>query len=540
MAWDDTPPTAAELAKIAPARWDATPPTKEEMAKIAAPATTSRQGGGLYMPPKDGPQSTLQKMISGGKDTLSALGKAAGALRATTTGPLTGEAIQALTGKKVYSNDDIANAVNPTNLKQFPSNSEMMARAGMSNPSLSDVVPGYAKPGSKWYLPEKGGMLDPSLGGAAQAITDPSMYLGMGEAALAAKGLPMAAKTVGMVDSVANPLSLLTKKLGKVAYESPLLPLEQQAARKGKDSVAQTLYEGKVTNPRNLPADAQGVVDNLMDQRDQILNQAGQAGGVASMETAVAPLKAKIAAIRATQDPAQQAIADKMQARLDEYLAVEKGTPGAPGSPARTETVSSPILDANGQPYTSTVDIPASPGAPGVAPKAVTPLEASGYKTSIYKTQPKTHYNMAGQSDLESELDGLLAKGQLNASQDAVEGSLGKLQADKVRELNQKAGGLLSTQGAQTTIAERAGRQAKALTEVSPADVITAMAGGAAGNGSGHTLEGIVGAVALKKLASALNQSSMPIGYYTRKLGGSTALDRLNEVLQEQKQKGQK
>lgn len=480
--------------------------------------------------------STLQTLEHGAGVTSGVLAKLAGTLRAGSTGPLTGSILEALTGKKAYDASEVAQAFNPTNLNTFPSNAEMAKRTGFPNPALSDAVPGYADPKSKhpWWQPEKGGMLDPTLLGVVQVPTDPAMYVGMGEAAAAAKGLPMVAKGLGVLNNVVNPLSMVAGKAGKSLYESPLLPLEQQGARKGKDAIAQTLYEGGVMTPRDLPTKAQGVIDQLMAKRDGILTKAESAGGVASMEEAVQPLRDKIALIRKSQDPAQQAIADKMEERLNKYLAVEQGTPGVPGSPPTTKTVASPILDESGNPFTSQVEVPGTPDIPGVPPKAVTPLEASGYKSSIYKTQPKGHYNVAGQSDLESELDGLLAQGQLNASQTATGKALGSNAERTVQELNQKAGGLLSTQGAQTTIAERAGRQAAALKEISPGDIITASAGTVAGGAMGHPLEGMVGAYALKKLASAINQSKMPVGFLTRKLGSSTVLDRLNEALKTQ------
>lgn len=488
---------------------------------------------GLYMP-SDRETTTLQDLKRWGGNTMGALAKWTSGLRSASTGPATAALLEKLSGKKVFNAEEWKDALNLTNLKQGPSNAELFKRAGWNNPVLSDIVPGYAKPGTQhpFYQPEKGGMLDPGVAGALQMATDPAMYTGLGEAALMAKGLPRLAQAARYANNTVNPLSMTAKFVGKDMYESPLLHLEQQGERKAKEGIAQTLYEGGVKTPRNLPENAQRVASDLMNKRDRILNAASNAGGKASQEEAVAGLKSAIAKIRATQDPAQQAIADKMEERLNKYLAVERGTPGKPPTPDQIVEKPSPILDEHGQPFINEEVIPGDPGTPGVAPKVVTPMEASGYKTSIYKTQPKTYYNTAGQSDLESEMDALLAQGELKAAQTGVKNTLGENAANQVAEYNRKAGGIFSTQGAQQTISDRAGRQANTLKELTPADVIT-MAAGAAGGGAmgGHTLEGAAVALALKKVASAVNQSKMPAGYYLRKTGASSALDRLNEAL---------
>ncbi len=459
------------------------------------------------------------KLLGYGGSALQGLAKLSDSLRAATVGPLTGEIYSKLgNNKPTYSYGE-----GLTKPGLFPSNDEMRAKAGLApGKPLSDIIPGYSSKGSPWYLPEKGGHLDPTVDRIVQTVTDPAMWTGLGETALAAKGLSMPAQAVGAVNKIVNPLSMMTSKIGKGAYEGPLLPLEQQGARKGKEKVAQVLYEGGVKTPFSLPQKAQGVIDDLMTQRDAILKKAEEAGGRASMEDAVGPLRSKIAQIRLSQDPAQQAIADKMESRINEYLNIEKGIPAIP---EQVSKVSSPLLDPSGQPFTKEVVTPGSPAIPG---KAVTPLEASGYKTSIYKTQPKMAYDTAGKSDFETELDSLLAKGQLQASQNAVEKSLGPEAAQKVEDLNRKVGNLLSTQRAQQTVTERAQRQLHQLKEISPYD----MGIGALGASMGGS-NGAIEALAAKKAAGAAMLTRMPVGYGLQKLSDTNTIDQLNKIIQE-------
>lgn len=534
MGWDDQPPP--EVSGEKKSTWDDAPPPELRSKKASSKAAPVTQN--------ESEPTTSQWLKEKGLDSLGVMGKLAGAIRNQTTGPATALILQALSRKKVADiTGGMADSANLTNLKQFPSNAEMFKTAGIANPSLSDVVPGYAPKGkgAHWYSPEKGGMLDPSVAGALQVVTDPAMYLGLGEAKLAAEGLTSAAKALGMVNDVTNPLSMITKKVGQGAYEAPLLPLKNQGARYGKTSIPDTLYRGGVKTPADLPQAAQGVVDELMAKRDALLEQAGSAGGKAYMEEAVAPIRQRVAEIRESRDPKLLPLADKLERDADAYISAEKGTPSIPGEPPSTTVVDSPILDETGKPFQKEITNPGTPDIPGIPPKAISPAEASGYKTSIYKTQPKGAYANAVSSDAETELDSLLARGQLDASQNAVRRSLGDKAADQVEELNRQAGGLLTTRKAQETISDTAARQKKALTEINPADVITGMAGLAGGGSVGHPLEGLAAGVALKKLASALNQSKMPAGYYLRKTGATTALDRLNELSTEKRsQNGKK
>lgn len=498
MAWDDEPPPEKVVNKKV--AWDDEPPPSSLLART-----------------KETTSSPLGNYVS---NVGGALSKLSNSFKGVTVRPAAGLAMELATqkpafldseGKSTYNPlPEMGKAVDPRNLQQGSSIPEMMERTGIPNPSLADANPRI----------KRGSWADISLGGTADTLVDPALLTGVGEAALAAKGLPKLAMGAKVLDTVINPLSMASRGIGKGLYESTLLPLEQQGVRKGKEKISEEFYKAGVATPFNLVKKGEDIIKNKMDQRRLIFDQAENSGGQASMKEAVAPMEARIAEIRQSKDPRMQPLADKMQNYVDEYLEIEKATPEiAP----QISTVKSNILDEAGLPYEKTVVTPGKAAIPG---KIVTPAEASSYKTSIYNTQPRGYNNVVGASDAEADLDALLAKGQLEASQNAVERALGPEAAARVENLNKSSGNILSTQPAQQTVTERAQRQANQLKEISPLDIFTGTAGAAAFGTAG----GALGALAAKKAGTALMLSKMPAGYLMRKLGEKRIVDRLNSL----------
>lgn len=165
MAWDDAPPTAVELAKVAKPSWDSLPPTPAELQRAEPPTTPgllSRAGSvaldaGKYV----------------GKQALSLAGAAGEAIDRYTGAPMRAGISAAQSGENPI----------PAAYQQFgedpskaPTGKDIVKKAGVTDEThhLSDVVPGYAEPGQSqhWYQPEKKGFLDPTPAGAAGAAMD--------------------------------------------------------------------------------------------------------------------------------------------------------------------------------------------------------------------------------------------------------------------------------------------------------------------------------------------------------------------------------
>lgn len=325
--------------------------------------------------------SRVGSVVQGAQDTLGTLAKVSGTLRALTTGPLTGLALEAATGKKAFDLNDIKNAFDPTNLKMFPSNQEMMDRVNVHNPALSDAAPNvFADKNTEhpWYQPEKGGLLDFTAGGALQTVSDPAMYLGGGEAGAAAKALEEAstasklaktaakpiqaagwvtgakpiAKAVEAVgdpllapiskiplarsvlpvntNEAINPLSMLTRATGNSLYGATIRPAEHEGERFGKDNVREALMKAGVWNPFTMSDKTREATNVLTGARGKLFQEAADAGARVDARAALAPGYAKVSALRALPSEMAQREADALQEELDGVLLRSEGTPARP------------------------------------------------------------------------------------------------------------------------------------------------------------------------------------------------------------------
>lgn len=483
---------------------------------------------------------------------------------------------QKLTGKNLVKPGDWAHALNPiTDTQRAPDIKEYAKRAGATSGfSASDILPIYAKKGSLHpaLQPEVGGMLDPSVldavGFAGDVASDPLSWLSMGGAGIAKdaaqtasktaleqaarEGAGRLGKTVAAVGDAAQPVadllaapgraaqaipgakivtgaaqlpSTIIEKLGKLGYKSVVRPVEFQGAKYGKGDIADTLFNAGIKMPFGLPQKAGNAAGVLMDARDKLLAEAGQAGGVASMESAVAPLRARIAKIRATGDPEAGRVADALESRLNEYVQLEKPTPGepaTPGTPPSTREVPSSILGPDGQPLTRTETIPGSPGSPGtpdIPGKQVTPAESSAYKTSLYDSIPQGAFAEATKTKLGERLKKMLAGGMKEETEAATARALGPQAGENLRDLNDSAGKLLGTRGGQASVATKAERELDKLGHLGGSDIVASGAGAISGSAKDHTGLGMLLGIIANKLRQGGQLMTMPGGYALRKLG---------------------
>ncbi len=516
-----------------------------------------------------------------GSRALTGLGKVADSLRAVTSGPVTGSILEAATGEKVYDRGDVGNALNPSDLlaakkKGFPSNAEMFSRAGLKNHSLSEVLPVYAEhaKSNPWYMWEKGGMLDPSVAGVAQVLTDPGVWLTGGEKTAAqnvlsgavrggeltqaAKNLNTAKNVISMgarpvakgiemlpggkaLNTLVNPLSALTRGTGKAVYGAAVLPAEHAGEKFGKYGTAEALYDAGAMTPFTVKKAAQRGSDALLEERAKRFAMSAAKGAPVDMGAALAPGFAEVARLRAMGFPRATKQADALEHELQGLLHTERGTPTTPGTPGtlpgppRVVDVASPILDSDGKPFVTqktlpgTPPIPGRPEIPGVPAKPYNEQAASDLKTYIRSDLSNPNFapdfaSPAAQRGLKDTGNGL-QKG----IEDSVERNLGKGQGAEIANINAEAGKLIGSQPAQTFVKHKAEREAANLTKMTGADAF-----GAGVTGAMEGPKGGLTAVAVKKALQALALGvTMPGGYATRKIGETNLVDRLRLLLQE-------
>ena len=499
-------------------------------------------------------ESLTSKLMRYGGNTLGAIGKGFDALGGgDVVRPALASLAEGATGKNLYSSDELLNSINPTNLKTFPSSSELMKRAGVpEGAKLSDYVGGYGQPGqSPWYQPEKGGLLDPTLRGTGgfgmDVATDPLTYLTLGLGPIGKKALAEGATRMATeeaaranagpigrvlqkagdigsnaIDKVTSPLQALAQKLGqsKVGqglnsalqlpseavgslgeklYNAPVLAAEHEGQKFGKQGVAQTMYDSGIANPLNLAQKTQDVTNTLMNKSNGILRKAGDAGAALDMKAAMNPAREQAAKIRAEGRPNQQWVADALEKAVDEHEAMGGAKEAIP--PSQTQ-VPTGLLDESGQPILKTLE---NPGTPAIQGKPVTPLTGGNLVSDQYKATPNAAFNELLRTPEGAQVTKPLSQGIRKATMDSVASALGPEAADTASTLRSDAGKLLSTQKASQRISNLADRLAHSSVAPSGITKLVLLAGGP-------------GAAAADMGLNAARLTTMPAGYGLRKL----------------------
>lgn len=431
--------------------------------------------------------------------TLGAAAKVLDAPGGVLTRPLAAAAMGALTGKHVLDIGDVAQGLNPTNLKTAPNMDEYAKRAGIpQGAKLSDYAGGYSEPGqgAHWYSPEKGGLLDPTVRGtggfAADMAMDPLNYVSLGSAGLLKRAAAeTAAKSVGkeaatglgsrvlskvggvaqkpvdwmtalpeaavsamgdgkvskIVQGVAQAPSNLLGRAGKAIYNSGLIPIEHAGEKFGKKEVGDTLYKhGIYGSAPSIAEQSEKVADKLKGQADNILTKADAAGGTFNREEGFQGL----------YDEVSSMVKDRRMSPEDGNALLEKFSGRfAPGK--------DPSLSMGNQWKTDVgKDIPKSP------------FSASPY--IVNKTHP-----------METDIGKAAYSGMRQAVENGTDRALGAgVGTGELHGINDELGKLLSTKNAMTQMANQSEKKNfLGLTD------ITAMAGGGAvhgGMGAGEAL----------------------------------------------------
>lgn len=540
----------------------------------------------------DGTQSSLD-LVDAAKTGVGVAAKM-GNMLWPLAGVPAGMGLSALTGKKTFSTGELADQYlnvipgHGGNLKTFPSLDQMAERAGVpKGGKLSDVVSGYAKPGSEhpWYQPEQGGLLDPTLRGTAagtlQMGLDPATYLlpemkagekvlnafrgenanvvraglqkllgagsgvvnGIGSVGPKYLGKALGESAVGpALRAATNPIGTAVTALGKGLYRPAVLPIEHQGEKFGKSEVTNSLYQAGIMSPHGLQDSARGAKDALGRAQGSLIQEADAAGARGSMEQAVQPAREAVQGLRArSATPEAQKLADDLEQGIQGYVERERGTPptpGSPGEPPTLGTVDSKILDERGQPFQRTVltspGTPPTAGSPGRPGIPSTAQRLTNEKSWLYDNEfPKTAWEQARKTGAGEGVQKQLARGLKEETERAVQQATGK--GADLADINRAYGGLASTMPAQRFVEQRAERQAANLGQITGLD-----AGGEAlvHAASGMSSKALSPFILMKKGLQAVSQGTMPMGYLLRMLGESNTLDRLNSMSQSKKPGG--
>lgn len=395
------PPPAAPVAPVSPraqyqseleAKWKAL----EGRAKTDIGAVSERSRLRAEMQrlkdPNYIPGDRFADNLSLPQQTLGATAKALDAGRGGLTAPALAALLGGLTGKDVYRAEEHGDALNPTNLTQYPGMNEIYERAGVPEGAVaSDYLSMYAEPSKDlpWYQPEKGGLLDFTVRGAGGTLTDmaidPLNYVSFGAAGAGktaanktaqemakrsavswgktpiqkaiqtggdginavsrATGAQRLAEYLGQSRagraalSATQAPSRLVGKIGDKIYSSTLQGVEDAGQVFNKSDVSGAMYRAGVKTPGAMRSEANTATDLYLAQRARMADEAAGAGASFDLDKAFEPVRQEVAELRARNTPASHFQADQLEAKMAEHAALYPRELISPARPAVPDQV---------------------------------------------------------------------------------------------------------------------------------------------------------------------------------------------------------
>ncbi len=328
-----------------------------------------------------------------------------------------------------------------------PSIGEYLKRTNLpEGGALSDIAPILFSKDPNSLRPTPHGNWDPTVRGAvgmgADIALDPLTYLGAGplKAAVGKMG-----RAGAVAEHVLNPAENALKSGGKTLYKSAPIMKAADAVneRFAKGAASDILFDQGVRGTgRSVATQAEKLAEKVGTERDLILGQAGEKGAVLDMAAAMSPAEEFIQKIRTSRDPQLLPVADALEGRVAEY----KGLQAREGQTIPGKTVSSEVpvgtMPDSWDLATKTVT-QTTPDQIIPAVRGVTPLEGSGYKTSLYNDTGNAAWDTlrrTPQGDLGNKR---LARGLNTETNAAVERAMPGAGA-KVADLNDTWGALLT------------------------------------------------------------------------------------------------
>ncbi len=286
---------------------------------------------------------------------------------------------------------------------------EMLNRAGIPEGSRVNLMPELKIPFSDMKIGEGDSSMRDVGGFALETAADPLTYLTMGGSA--------------GVKSFLRPLSQKATGLGKSAYKSGLKKIDQEAIKYGKEPVSDLLIKNRIAGTADtVYKKMDNLGENLLKERNNILNKATEAGGEVSMKEAMSPAAQRIKAIRESRDPGLQGMANALEKKASEYTALD---------PKKLEDWI------------------------GSSSKGPTPMQASGYKSSLAAQLPDNAWRDPSIYGAIRSADKEMAGGMKRAVENSVGKSLGEGAKKELIQKNDELGRILTTKEKQFIEAQK-------------------------------------------------------------------------------------
>lgn len=392
-------------------------------------------------------------------DYLGGIGRTAAAGAVQGSANLAQKLRALATGAKYVPSDVVKGAdVSAALQGNAPTSAEFMKRAGIpEGMKMSDMIPGAYSDSGEGVPLKKGGVLDPSVRGAAgfaaDVATDPLTYTGVPAVRGALKG---AGKIGEMLDRFLHPVEGLMQAGGKKLYKTAptMKAVDAVADQFKKGSVSDELFnQGIKGTGRQIAEKSGALAEGIGKERNALLKQADEAGAVLDMKQGMAPAQELVDQITKTRDPNLQPMAQTLEDKIKSYLELTAAPPKTVFQEIKTS-----LMDKDGNPINfrkprqELVDMEKIPNVgkpraakmeldPGV--RGVNATEGSGFKSSLYNDTANSAWDTLRKTPTGAKATKALAKGLDQETTAAVERATGK--GADLDALNDRWGKLLTT-----------------------------------------------------------------------------------------------
>lgn len=277
---------------------------------------------------------TLPEAAGAAKDVVSSMG-----------GDQAGQPdlLSKLKSRGATMGSDISNAFTGN----APPSSEFFKRYGVPEGPHVNLMPEFKIPFTDTTIGKGDTSMRDVAGFVGDVGLDPLTYLSLGASTVGEAGL--AGRALNTADHVLTAPGYKVGSMGESMYKSGLKGIDAVGEKYGKEPVSDLLLQKGVSgSAKKINSAMEDLSAKSLAERNQILENAKAAGGESSMKTATAPLEGLLNDWRASRDPELLKPSDSLQSDLDRYKKLDRQYAQTPIEkvPGKVSTIDLPMQGA--------------------------------------------------------------------------------------------------------------------------------------------------------------------------------------------------
>lgn len=339
---------------------------------------------------------------------------------------------------------------------------------------------------------------------------------------------------------------------GNTLYNGALNKLTAAIGRKGKGGITNDLFEGGITNPKDLAAKTKDLLTQHVQARDYIAQQADAAGAEMNVHNSLEEAENfyNEMKMKAGRDPdalEELTLARERLDRLKQNAAQEKFTPNAPET-----TYDAPTMGKIDRAGTMDPVVPNKFSQTGQMQKGISQVrpvindaidevgalpvagtherlpgpnatQARALTSRAQGNAGNANYKEFAKTDNGAKLEKAIASGFQKGNEASIAKVLGPEAAEQYAGHNATIGRIADSSKAAETVSDQTARDISNLTSLPKTDgMIGTLVGSTVGAASHDPITALTSAIAAvggQKVMRGINLSQMPVGYAMKKAG---------------------